>query len=246
MKERTLVICPVYNEENTLLKFYSSLREHYTEDVLFVDDGSSDNSGDFLLSVEGKKTFLLRHPKRCGYGSALKTGFHFSLEKGYKKIVTIDVDLQHDPRHISAFLSELEEREVVLGSRYVRIGGCADVPRERLLINRYIAALLKEIFGINFTDPFCGFRGYRNSFLNKAHFIEKSYGFGLEVILEVIRTKAAFSEIPIEVIYLDYSRMFLDGLDSPERRLLHYLEVISRKRGEIYEGKKILSSKSAS
>lgn len=241
-----LVICPVHNEGNTLPKFYSRLREFYSGDVLFVDDGSMDESRDFLVKLKNEKTFLIRHPKRQGYGDALMSGFDFSLKNGYKKIVTIDVDLQHDPRHIPAFLSSLSEEEVVLGSRYVRIGGCVDAPRERLLINRYVSGLIKVLFSVNFTDPFCGFRGYRDSFLRKAHLEEKSYGFGPEVVLEVIRTKTAFRELPIEVIYLDYSRKFLDGLDSAKKRLLYYLEVISRKKERIHDEEEIFSGKPAS
>lgn len=246
MEDKNLVICPVHNEEDTLPRFYSRLREYYMQDVLFVDDGSTDRSKDFLSKANGERTFLITHPRRLGYGAALISGFDFSLENDYSKVVTIDVDLQHDPKHIPVFLEELSRKEVVLGSRYIRIGGCAEVPRERLLINRYVSGLLKELFSMSFTDPFCGFRGYRYSFLEKARLEENSYGFGLEVVLEVIRTGARFRELPIEVIYLDYSRKFLDGLNPSRKRLLHYLEVISRKKKGIYNEKNIFDSKSAS
>lgn len=246
MRRENLVICPVYNEENSLQEFYVRLRRYYSQDVLFVDDGSTDRSRDFLFNIKDEGIFLIRHPKRCGYGTALASGFKFALEKYYKRIIVIDVDLQHNPQHIPAFLRELFEAEVVLGSRYIRINKSLDVPRERLLINRYIASLINSLFSVNFTDPFCGYRGYRDSFLRKVHLAEKSYGLGLEIVLELIRTKTAFKEIPVEVIYIDPLRRFLDGLNNPRKRLLYYLEIILRKKKEIESEEKIFSSKSSS
>lgn len=233
MKKENLIICPVYNEGNTLQEFYVDLRRFYSQDVLFIDDGSTDNGKDLLLNIKDDKTFTIRHPKRRGYGAALISGFNFVLDKGYERIVVIDADLQHNPQRIPVFLRELSETEVVLGSRYIRINKSLEVPRERMLINRYIAGLINTLFHENVTDPFCGYRGYRDSFLKKAELKEKSYGLGLEIILEVIRAQTPFREIPVEVIYLDHLRKFLDGLDNPSRRLLYYLEIVSRKKKDI-------------
>ena len=227
MSKKSLVICPVYNEEGTIEQFFNKLRKEYTQDVLFVDDGSSDKSNDFLFGQRDGKTFLLRHPERRGYGASLISGFLFSLENQYKKILTIDVDFQHNPERIPQFLQELNKYEVILGSRYIRIDRYLQVPRTRLIINRYISRLINVLFSVNFSDPFCGFRGYRRSFLERANLEETSYGLAIEILLEVIRTKAFFQEIPVEVIYNNNSRKFLDGLDDPCRRLLYYLEVIA-------------------
>lgn len=246
MKKENLVICPVYNEERTLQEFYLRLRRYYTGGLLFVDDGSTDKSKDFLLTLKDEKTFLIRHPHREGYGQALISGFRFFIKNHYEKAVVIDADLQHNPRHIPDFFRGLSEADVVLGSRYIRIDSCLEVPRQRSLINRYISRLISLLFSVKFTDSFCGYRGYRDTFLKKVHLEEKSYGLGLEIILELIRTKTFFKDIPVEIIYYDPSRKFLDGLDDPKKRLLYYLEVISRKKKEIEDEEKIFSSKSPS
>ncbi len=233
IEKENLVVCSVYNEEATLRKFCRKLRRCYSQDVLFVDDGSTDKGKDFLVNIIDERTFLIRHPERKGYGAALLSGFKFSLQRGYKRIVTIDTDLQHNPEHLPAFLRELIEYEVVLGSRYIRIDKYLEVPRERMIINRYIARMIKLLFSVNFTDPFCGYRGYRDTFLNRVYFRENSYGIGLEILLEIVRTKTSFKEIPIEVIYFNCQRKFLDGLAHPKQRLLYYLEVITRKKKDI-------------
>lgn len=226
----SLIICPVYNEQNTIKAFLRRLRRGYQGDVLFIDDGSTDEGKDFLLSIIDQNTFLKRNPKRRGYGAALIYGFSFALSKGYKRVVTIDVDLQHKPENIPLFLRELMEGEIVLGSRYIKISKARDVPRVRLTINRYIYKLINVLFSVEFTDPFCGLRGYNDSFLKKINLKELSYGIGIEILLEIIRTKAYFREVPIEAIYFKDVRNFFDGLDDPGKRLLHYLRVISDKR----------------
>jgi dolichol-phosphate mannosyltransferase len=245
MNKDTLVICPVYNEARSIAEFWESLRLHYRDDVLFVNDGSTDESRDFLCRLKPARTFTIHHPRRRGYGAALISGFRFALDKGYKRIVTIDADLQHPPTHIRDFFNQLQEWEVILGSRYIKISKTLDIPHTRLVINRYIAGLISVLFYAELTDPFCGFRGYRDSFLRKANFKETSYGIGLEILLEIIRTKTAFKEIPVEAIYFKDSRRFLDGLDDPSKRLRYYLEVISRKRNEVCFEEKVSLCKPA-
>ena len=246
MTGKSLVICPIYNEQETIEEFYQDLRNYYRQDVLLVDDGSTDRSQEFLLNIKDKNTFVQRHPLRCGYGTALISGFKFALENGYRRIVTIDVDLQHRPEHIYVFLRALLEWEVVLGSRYIKISDTLDVPRVRLIINRYISGLIEELFSVRFTDPFCGFRGYRDSFLKKIFLREKSYGVATEILLEILRTQTSFGEVPIEAIYFKDGRQFLDDLDDPRKRLLHYLRVISEKRKELANEKDIFVCKSSS
>ena len=60
----------------------------------------------------------------------------------------------------------------------------------------------------------------------------------LEILLEVIRTKTAFREVAVEALYPNPFRRFLDGLDDPRLRLLHYLSVIARKKREIEDEEK--------
>ncbi|MCF7871064.1 MAG: glycosyltransferase family 2 protein [Candidatus Omnitrophica bacterium] len=239
MSNDQLVISPVYNEEKYIEEFYQFLRDSYKQDVIFIDDGSSDQSRDFLKKINGKFTFVVRHHKRCGYGAALISGFEFAKENNYKKVVTLDVDLQHRPKHISDFFTQLDQTDVVLGSRYIKMGKCLDVPRERFIINRYISKLIKSEFGWNFTDPFCGFRAYRTDFLQQIKFSDTGYGLALEILLEIIDKEVKFSEFPVEAIYFKDKRKFLDGLDDSRKRLTYYLGVISGKIKELYGKEKV-------
>lgn len=246
LKRDCLVICPVYNEGLTIKSFYNKLRKYYLDDVVFIDDGSQDESRFYLQKIQNERTYLIKHRKRYGYGQALITGFNFAIEYNYQRIITMDVDLQHNPEHLPRFIKELLFYDVVLGSRYIRIDKYLDVPRERMLINRYIAGLLRVIFNVNFSDPFCGFRAYRINFLIKTDLKEQSYGLGLEILMEIIKLNANFIEIPVEALYFNNNRKFLDGLDDPKKRLIYYIKVIERKRREIDYEKVFLNYKSSS
>lgn len=236
----TLVVCPVYNEESYINEFCSRLKSQYRGDMVFIDDGSTDKGIEILnnsMNEEKTRTHVLYHKSRQGYGAALITGFQYALNRRYGKIITIDADLQHQPEDIHRFVNRLDEYDVVLGSRYTGNPHPSDIPKSRLIINKYISSLLTELLShhhsVKFTDPFCGFRGYRRSFLKKTRLGEQSYGISLEILLEIIRIKATASEIPVKPIYIDNSRIFYDGLNDPFKRLNYYKGIISNKMREL-------------
>jgi dolichol-phosphate mannosyltransferase len=238
----TIVVCPVYNEQKYLDRFYSQLKIHYPGDVVFIDDGSTDRGIEILRKSMGDeerdRMHILTHDSRHGYGLALMSGFRYALGKTYKKIITIDADLQHQPEDIHRFIAKLDTHAVVLGSRYLQNPSPPHVPKARLIINRYISSFLGEFFSrdgfvMKLTDSFCGFRGYRRNFLYNARLTEKSYGIALEILFEILRLKVEATEITVKPIYFDDSRIFRDDLNDPYKRLNYYKEIIARKVREL-------------
>jgi dolichol-phosphate mannosyltransferase len=237
MCQDALVICPVYNEKAYLQSFCERLRIHCASDVLFINDGSTDGSGEILRKMEQRcnipRISLVTHPFRRGYGAALLTGFQYALSNDYHKVVTLDADLQHQPEDICRFVSALDLYDVALGSRYSDERSAVSIPRSRFLINRYISAMLKKYIGATFSDPFCGFRGYRMGYLEGIHLREQSYGICLEMLMEMIRSTATYCEIPVACIYVDDSRRFYDGLNDPLKRLNYYKKIVWNKLQEL-------------
>ena len=225
----TVVICPVYNESSSLEQFLDRLAACCDADLCFVDDGSTDRSTAVIRDRAGvlaERVELLSHGTRKGYGAALMTGFQFALREGYARIITLDADLQHRPEDIDRFKGELDSCDVALGSRYLLPVGLSRVPHSRYLINRYIAGMLERYCSVRFSDPFCGFRAYRSTLLEGVALRERSYGICLEMLMEILRLGAIFHELPIEMIYHDPARNFLDGLDDPKKRLDYYRGII--------------------
>lgn len=235
VEDKRLIISPVYNEAETILPFLESLRKTYNDDLLLVNDGSTDTSSRIIQSVNDKNIISISHEKRQGYGAALISGFNFALNNGYTCVLTMDTDLQHNPESAPLFFEMLQKFDVVLGSRYMNPGDLSHVPTERYQINRRVAGIIEILFSVRFSDPFCGYRGFRKDFLEYAEFEFPGYGFALETLTEIIRTGASFVEIPVELIYFDNDRTFMDGLNDPCIRYQYYLDVLYHKRKRLYE-----------
>ena len=126
---RALTVLPVYNE----IKHVAEVLDKavgYSQEVLVVDDGSSDGTSE-LLAARGDVR-VIRHRQNRGYGAALKTAFDDAIRLGYDLLVTIDCDGQHQPQMIPRFVETAAEADIVSGSRYLRrFPGDSEPPNER-------------------------------------------------------------------------------------------------------------------
>jgi glycosyltransferase involved in cell wall biosynthesis len=104
MPHRILTALPVYNEEKYLLDVLPVVKK-YSQDVLVVDDGSSDRTPHLLAEMEGIN--VVRHEKNQGYGAGLKSAFQYTIDHGYDALVTIDCDGQHEPKLIPVIAQAL-------------------------------------------------------------------------------------------------------------------------------------------
>ncbi len=227
----TVVFIPVYNEEAHLAGLLDRLREVYTGDVLFVDDGSCDKSGEILMSLQDRRTRVIRQPNNRGYGATLIRGFNEAQSAGYEFLVTMDSDGQHRPDWVPQFLELIQDWDVVSGSRYLADSdSLGSVPADRHRINRSVTALLNEVTGFGLTDAFCGFKAYRVAALANLRLAESGYSMPLQFWIQAKALGLRVTEQAVSRIYDDPSRRFGGGLDDPERRLHYYLETIRRER----------------
>jgi Glycosyltransferases involved in cell wall biogenesis len=120
---KSLVIVPTYNEkENILLMLDAILQQHECLEVLVVDDGSPDGTGDMVAAEAEKNSriHLIRRKGKMGLGSAYVTGFKWALERDYERVFEMDADFSHSPSDLTRFLEAAEESDLVLGSRYMK------------------------------------------------------------------------------------------------------------------------------
>ena len=225
---RTLTALPIYNEANTVNAVLDEVLK-YSDDVLVVDDGSSDGTSELLKQRDDIQ--MAAHSENKGYGAALFTSFDYAAENGYDILVTMDCDGQHQPGLIPDFVTacEADGVDLVSGSRYLKkFEGDSQPPEQRLKINRKITGLLNERLGFDLTDAFCGFKAYRVETLAKMKLTEPGYAMPLELWVQTACLKLNVVEHPIPLIYLDEKRSFGGSLDDGEQRLRYYVEVINR------------------
>lgn len=222
---RVLVAVPVYNEEKHVQSVMRKVLEH-ADDVLAIDDGSTDGSA-CLLS--GLPLSVIRHKTNRGYGRAMQHAFRWATLDHYDWVITMDCDEQHEPAAIPRFLDAARAGgyDIISGSRYLPGSGGADAPPpERRAINTEITAEINSRLGLSLTDAFCGFKAYRVSTLARLRLSEDGYAFPMQFWVQAVAHGLRTREIPVRLIYNDPSRTFGGPLDHAPTRLAHYRRVL--------------------
>ncbi|SFJ32546.1 glycosyltransferase family 2 protein [Planctomicrobium piriforme] len=231
MTPRILTALPVYNEEKHLLDVLPEVRQ-YSQDVLVVDDGSTDRTPQLLMEMEG--IAVIRHEKNQGYGGGLRTAFQYAVQNGYDVLVTIDCDGQHQPRLIPAMAAEVfadksQPWDIISGSRYLEIFDDNSIPpADRRRVNVEITKLLRDCLGLELTDSFCGFKAYRVDALPLFEVTELGYAMPLQFWVQAVRHQMRIKEFPVPLVYLDEKRSFGGALDDATERMRYYREVLRR------------------
>jgi dolichol-phosphate mannosyltransferase len=199
-----LVIIPTYNEMENIPGFLPLVLEQNPDiDVLIVDDGSPDGTGDFVenLSKENNRVHLLRRQKKMGLGTAYVAGFKWALEKDYDKIFEMDADGSHSPQALNAFLKESENADLVLGSRYLK--GKISVVNwdwKRLILSYGANFYTRFVTGMPFSDSTGGFKCFSRAALQSLDFGKlksDGYCFQIETTHRLWKKGLKIKEIPI-------------------------------------------------
>lgn len=200
---RALVIVPTYNEiENVPTLLDRILETDPRIDILVVDDGSPDGTGDYVekKSKENPRINVLRRPSKLGLGTAYCRGFEYAIEQGYDVAFEMDADFSHDPAMLPRFLVEIETADLVIGSRYVTGVNVVNWPMSRLLLSYYANVYSRIVSGLPLRDGTGGFKCFRTEVL-KGIDLEKitsnGYSFQIEMNFLVWNAGGRIKEIPI-------------------------------------------------
>jgi len=192
MKNRVIAIVPFFNEADTLPKLFEILKTK-VDLIIAVNDGSTD---DWQTRIEpSEKIIIIHHKKNLGKGAALKTGFLKALEIGGYATVTIDADLQHDPRFIPKFIEQLKHCDFVVGNRLKNL---STMPLLRRASNFITSFLLTIKTGAKIADSQCGFRAIKTELIPKILTDEKGFEAESLMLINAARNglKICFHEIP--------------------------------------------------
>jgi len=230
---RLLIAIPVYNERKYVEKVLDRVLQLH-EQVLLIDDGSTDGTAQYLQSRSDIQ--LIRHPENHGYGQSLIDAFAWADNRGFDWVITMDCDEQHEPERIPDFIAEIEsdQWDLISGSRYLEPSGADDLPPgDRRSINSTITAILNDVYRLNLTDAFCGFKAHRISAMRKLTLDVPGYAFPMQLWPQVYHHGLRVKEIPVRLIYNDPTRHFGGMLDDAAHRLRHYLDVLAREHDRI-------------
>lgn len=222
-----LVVIPVFNEEKHLAEVLCELAKWHHDEVLVVNDGSTDRTAEILGKHCCRSLNVVTHGRNKGYGASLIEGFRFAIENGFDSLVTMDADWQHQPCAVPKLFAALEGFDVVSGSRYLEeLPGNDQAPGSRRAINTEITAIINSITNYHLTDGFCGFKALRVEALKLLQLDETGYAFPLQFWIQAAHHKLTVKEFAVKRIYNDPNRSFGEQLDDPEIRSAHYKAAI--------------------
>lgn len=160
------IIVPVYNEEKIILKsaklFYKVVTSDYQSSLIFVNDGSDDNTLKILKKISSSRVRIISHKKNKGYGSALLSGIDLAVKLNSKYVLFMDSDLTNDLDDILKFKKfMLLDYDLIKASRYEKIFNKSKIPFKRYIFS-FIGNLFFRLYFFNrITDATNGFRAVK-------------------------------------------------------------------------------------
>ena len=203
-RHHCLVIIPTYNEALNIERLLGEILAQGPEfDVLVVDDGSPDGTGDLVEAISSRtpRVQLLRRERKLGLGTAYLAGFEHGLRMGYAFLCEMDADFSHQPRYLPELLRTAErDADVVLGSRNIPGGRVENWSPLRRLISRGGSLYARAMLGLPIHDCTGGFKCFRATALRRidlAAIGSNGYGFQVEMNHRCHQAGLTIRELPI-------------------------------------------------
>ena len=203
---KVIAVMPAYNAAMTLERTIADIPEGCVEEIILVDDGSSDNTVELARSLG---LTVIAHESNTGYGGNQKTCYTRALELGADIVVMIHPDYQYDSRVIpvAAELIRLDNCDIILGSRIrTRAEALAGgMPVWKYIANRLLTMFENVSLGQNLGDFHSGFRAYRREVLESISWQNNSddFVFDTQFLAQSVTAGFRLADIPVPVRYFD-------------------------------------------
>jgi len=200
---KIIAVIPAYNEEKNIGKVIRDVKPRLSE-VVVVDDGSSDATGDVAIS---SGAYVLTHRINRGQGAALRTGTEFALRSLDADIVVhYDADGQHVAEEIDHVVKPilLGGVEVALGSRFLKPG--TNVPFLRKMVLRGGVIFTRLTSGLRVTDTHNGFRAFSRLAAEKIKISQDRMAHASEIFDQIAKKNLRFCEVPVTIKYTKESK----------------------------------------
>ena len=194
---------PAYHAEKTIERTYRDLPLEWVDDIIVVDDASTDTTVDVARKLG---LHVVVHERNRGYGGNQKTCYREALLRGADIAVMVHPDHQYDPGYIPQLVGPLlhSECDAVFGSRM--LGGRpleGGMPKWKYLANIFLTAVANATFYVYLSEYHSGLRAYSRRYLESVDLEACSDGFvfDTEIIAQGVWCRMKIHEIPIRTRY---------------------------------------------
>lgn len=207
---KKIVIIPTYNEIENIEAIINAVLEQPSKfDILIVDDGSPDGTGNEvkrLQKINEGRLHLLERSGKSGLGTAYIAGFKWCLGNNYDFILEMDADFSHPPIKLNELLEKCEtgESDVSVGSRYIDGGGVVNWPTSRLALSKGASLYVRLFTGMHVKDPTAGFVCYSRKVLEAINLDQiKFVGYAFQIEMKYASYRLGFKIKEVPIIFQD-------------------------------------------
>jgi glycosyltransferase involved in cell wall biosynthesis len=208
------LILPCYNEEailqanlNTIIHYMDSKSHKYQWEILMINDGSKDKTGDIAEESAKQDSHIrvIHHPTNLNLGNALKTGFYNA--KG-DVLVVLDIDLSYSVDHIERLVDKLVETssDIVVASPYMKGGKVTAVPFLREIMSKWVNKFMRIAAQDKYHTYTGMVRAYRSSFIRTVNLKTKDYEVNPEIMYKAMILRARIIEIPAHLDWTEQNK----------------------------------------
>ena len=233
------IIIPAYNESESVKHTSTKLRpvieqlqETYDVEVLFVNDGSSDNT-EKLLQDEFADTdyaHVISYKRNKGLGGAVRTGFKHAQGD---LIVTTDFDGTYEFSTIPQMLEYLKDDSVdmVTASPYHPLGAVEGVPKYRLVFSFGASLLYRILVNPRIHTWTALYRAYRRPVIDNTRFENNGFLFNTELLINAIRNGYKVDEFPTVLHSRQYGQSSIRVAQVTKSHLVYQSQLLSKAKG---------------
>jgi glycosyltransferase involved in cell wall biosynthesis len=203
---KTIVVMPALNAARTLELTVSSIPRDVVDEVLLVDDRSTDET---LEIARGLDVGVIWHPHNVGYGGNQKTCYLEALQREADIVVMLHPDGQYEPALIPKLIEPIQagSADMVLGSRMLIPGAAreAGMPLYKRIANRFLTTVENRVLRTQLTDLHTGYRAYSRELLLTVPFLRNSldFSFDSELLMQASQFGFRIREVPARTRYFE-------------------------------------------
>lgn len=243
-EKKVVVVLPAYNAADTLEKTYREIPFDIVDEVVLVDDASSDDTAILGQSLGIKH--IIRHEKNTGYGGNQKSCYNKALELGADIVIMLHPDYQYTPLLIPSMVNIIANDlyQVVLGSRILGQGALkGGMPLYKYIANRLLTFTQNILINAKLSEYHTGYRSYSAEVLNAINYQDNSddFVFDNQVLSQIVYAGYEIGEITCPTKYfkeassINFSRSTTYGFGVLATSLKHFLQRMGLAKFKMYQ-----------